>query len=154
MPRLGKGGKCVFGWSLVSENGQIPIPPEAFYEHKLAGCEKVIITSGSKRSGGLGLTTVEKLKNSEIGSILNDLPGLASCSIPEGEPVSKGSRTYCWIKLDPNDRFSVPRDTLRACGIEPGQKALVTKGSGLALGFLARGPIVEEAKKHPELETF
>jgi hypothetical protein len=154
MPQLVKGAKHVFGWSKVSKDGRIRIPPEAFAEYKLAGSEMVILMSGSKRSGGFGLTTVDKLRNSDIGRILEEFPQLASYSIPEGEPLSKGSRTYCWIRLSSEGRFTVPPDTLRVYGIEPGQKVLVARGSGLALGFPSRGPIIEEAKKHPELEVF
>jgi len=38
--------------------------------------------------------------------------------------------------------------------VEPGGRLLAVRGSGRALGFLARGPIYEEALAHPELETF
>jgi hypothetical protein len=30
----------------------------------------------------------------------------------------------------------------------------VVRGSGLALGFVQRGPIYEEASRHPEIEVF
>jgi hypothetical protein len=43
---------------------------------------------------------------------------------------------------------------LKLYGIEPGDDLLVIRGSGLALGFAVRGPIVEEARNHPELERF
>jgi len=38
-------------------------------------------------------------------------------------------------------------------GIEakPGDRLLAVRGSRLALGFVARGPIYKEATKHPEL---
>lgn len=129
MPQLVKGGKHVFGWSQVSEDGGIRIPPEAFGEYKLTGCDKAICMSGSKRSGGFGLTTVEKLRNSEIGRIIDGLPDLAFYSIPEGEPVRKGSRIYCWINLSPEGYFTVPQDTLKLYGVEPGQRLLVARGS-------------------------
>jgi hypothetical protein len=38
--------------------------------------------------------------------------------------------------------------------VQPGERMLAARGSGYALLFLARGPIYEEALKHPELETF
>jgi hypothetical protein len=34
---------------------------------------------------------------------------------------------------------------------EPGDRLLAVRGSRLALGFVAQGPIYEEALKHPEL---
>lgn len=39
-------------------------------------------------------------------------------------------------------------------GMQPGERLLAVRGSGLALGFLLRGPIVEEAQMHAEIEVF
>jgi hypothetical protein len=33
MPQLVKGGKYVFGWSIVRENNMVKIPAEAFREY-------------------------------------------------------------------------------------------------------------------------
>jgi hypothetical protein len=41
-----------------------------------------------------------------------------------------------------------------AVGMQPGGRLLAVRGSGRALGFVAQGPIYEEALKHPELEIF
>jgi hypothetical protein len=37
---------------------------------------------------------------------------------------------------------------------QAGDRLLAVRGSGYALGFLAQGPIYEEALQHPELEVF
>jgi hypothetical protein len=37
---------------------------------------------------------------------------------------------------------------------QPGERLLIVRGSGWALGFLQRGPIYEEALRHPEIEVF
>ena len=39
-------------------------------------------------------------------------------------------------------------------GVKPGDRLLAVRGSRYGLGFVARGPIYEEAVKHPELEVF
>jgi hypothetical protein len=41
-----------------------------------------------------------------------------------------------------------------AIEIAPGERLLVGRGSGRALGFLQKGRIVEEAQNHPEIELF
>ena len=41
-----------------------------------------------------------------------------------------------------------------AVGVGRGERLLVVRGSGRALGFIVRGPIYEEALKHPELMSF
>jgi len=38
--------------------------------------------------------------------------------------------------------------------INPGGQLLVIRGSNLALGFLLRGPIVDEARLHSGLEVY
>jgi hypothetical protein len=63
MPQLAKGGKYVFGWSKVGDQGEIVIPLEALEEYNLTTDKNVILMSGSKTSGGFGLTMAESLKN-------------------------------------------------------------------------------------------
>jgi hypothetical protein len=41
-----------------------------------------------------------------------------------------------------------------AVGVQSGDRLLAVRGSGRALGFVAHGPIYEEAFKHPELACF
>jgi len=97
MPQLTKGGKWVFGWGIVGQEGEIRIPPEAYSECGFQPGEPVIFILGSQRSGGFGVKTL---------------------------------------------------------AIQPGERLLVVRGSGLALGFLQQGPIYEEAQHHPQIEVF
>jgi len=154
MPQLAKGGKHVFGWSNIGKNGRILIPPEAFDEYGFRGVDKLILMSASKRSGGFVMTTVKKLASSQIDSLVTNNPELSLYNILEGEVIKSGQRMLCWVNLNHDGSFVVPINTLQLYGAEPKGKLLVVRGSGLALGFLVRGPIIEEAKKHPELEVF
>jgi hypothetical protein len=52
--------------------------------------------------------------------------------------------------VDKDEQVVLPSRT----GIQSGERLLVVRGSGLALGFLQRGPIYEEASRHPEIEVF
>ena len=154
MPSLVKGGKYVFGWSRVGEEGNIAIPPEAIEEYGLKDAAKVILMSGSKESGGFGLTTMKLLRNTSIGAVLEEDMRLSRFEATEGEAVGIGSRTYCWVSMQDNGVFSVPLKTLIDYGIEPRDKLLVVRGSGRALGFIVRGLIVDEAERHEEIEIF
>lgn len=49
-----------------------------------------------------------------------------------------------------NGRVTVPPEV----GVEPGDRLLAVRGSRYGLGLVARGPIYEEALKHPKLEVF
>ena len=54
MPQLVKGGKYIFGWAKIGNNGEIRIPPEAYHEYDLKKDKNSILFSGSKTSGGFG----------------------------------------------------------------------------------------------------
>jgi bifunctional DNA-binding transcriptional regulator/antitoxin component of YhaV-PrlF toxin-antitoxin module len=79
-----KGGKHVYGWSEVGSEGKVVVPDEALAEYNLKPPSKVILLSGSRRSGGFALTTVSLLKNSRLSRILDESPQLADFQLPEG----------------------------------------------------------------------
>jgi hypothetical protein len=153
MPQLVKGGKNTFGWSQVGKEGRISIPPDAFAEYQFIEGENAIVMSGSKKSGGFGLTNVKLLKQSPLSSILHAHPELAECKITAGSPIHFNSKIYCWIPIR-NKSIIIPLNTLLMYGIKREDFLLTVRGSNLALGFIVKGPIIEEAKKHPELKIF
>ena len=127
MPQLAKGGKCVFGWVVVGHSHEIRVPPEAWLEYGLQIQDDVLFTNGSRRSGGFGVGRREMLA---------------------GSPTL--SRTWAEGTITKQGMISLPQSV----DVPPGERLLVARGSGLALGFLQRGPIYDEAVKHPELEVF
>jgi hypothetical protein len=129
MPQLAKGGKWVFGWVIVSPQREIRIPPEAYAEYGYQAGEEVIFLAGSRRSGGFSIGRTQKLATSKI-------------------PLER--RALCRAKMGEAGRIKLPPET----GVQPGDRLLAGRGSGLALGFLRQGPIFQEALKHPELEVF
>ena len=127
MPQLSKGGKWVFGWAIVGPDKDILIPRAAFQEYGFHQDDPVVFTLGSQRSGGFGLGHRDKVASSIIRSRI----------IGEGH-IGKEMH----ILLPPT------------VDLNPGEQLLVVRGSNLALGFLLRGPIVDEARLHPELEVY
>lgn len=127
MPQLAKGGKWVFGWVVVGPDKDMRIPPEAYTEYGFQPGETVFFMKGSRRSGGFGLGK---------STVLSAAPILPR-KLAQGTVSVAGT-----VSLPPEVE------------IQPGERLLVVRGSGLALGFLQRGPIYEEALKHPELEIF
>ena len=87
------------------------------------------LPAGSRRSGGFSAGRLEKLVSGRFP--------LQSCIIDRSE-IGEGGL----IEIPPAVEF------------QPGDRLLVVRGSGLALGFIAKGPIYQEALKHPEIETF
>ncbi len=153
MPRLVKGGKHTFGWSRVADTGGIRIPPEAVKEYRMKDSEKLIVLPGSQTSGGFGLGSEESVGKSALRIVLGEYPELGQFRLPDGEAIEYKGKQYCWITLG-NGAVTVPPETLQKYGVNIGDKLLVIRGSGLAIGFAVRGPIVEEAKKHRELQVF
>jgi hypothetical protein len=129
MPQLVKGGKWVFGWVIVGPQGELTIPPEAWHEYGFRIGDEVTFLPGSRRSGGFGLSTPR---------LLAQMTGpLQSCGLARDHIGEEG-------------QLVVPP----AVGMRSGDRLLAVRGSGRALGFVAQGPIYDEALKHPELEIF
>lgn len=153
MPQLVKGGKYAYAWSKVSQKGKVTIPNEALVEYNLLKGKNLILMPGNKRSGGFGLTSEDLLKDSPLHVVLDENPQLAKFQTPEGEAVEIKGKTYCWVKLNKDGSIVVPTETLKNYGVNPGDSLLSVRGSRLAIGFPVKGPIIEEAKRHSNLET-
>lgn len=85
MPQLNKGGKFVFGLSIIYPDLTIHIPPKTLLEYDATRDGKVIIFTGSKITGGFCVTTYSLLSNSKLKHILEDCPALRDCVLSEGE---------------------------------------------------------------------
>jgi hypothetical protein len=131
MPRLVKGGKWVFGWVVVGPEGEMPIPPEAWREYGFRVRDEAVFLPGSHRSGGFGVST------SQLMALLPELM--------TAEERVLGRSRFC-----DGGRLTAPLEV----GLRPGDRLLAVRGSGRALGFVARGPIFEEALGHPEVPVF
>jgi hypothetical protein len=154
MPRLVKGGKYVYGWSKVGENGKIVVPNEALVEYNIQLPCKVILLSGSSRSGGFVMTTVALLKNSALFRLLDDNLKLAGFLLAEGEIIQVSGKPCCWVKLNVDNCIVVPLESLKKYGVNSRDLLLSVRGSRLGLGFCVKGPLIDEAKRHSSLILF
>jgi hypothetical protein len=132
---LVKGGKWVFGWVVVGPQGALVIPPAAWDEYGFQVGDEVTFIAGSRRSGGFGLSHPRLLDEA---------------AMPTAIPLAS-TRALARGRIDEAGRVVVPA----AVGVRPGARQLAGRGRGLALGFVARGPIYEEALRYPgTLEQF
>ncbi len=154
MPQLVKGGKYVFGWSLASERGEIVIPPEAKEEYGLEPGTDVVLMSGSRTSGGFSVIAFSSLAKSPLSVVLESLPEIQRKEIAKGEKRILNEKVFCWTQVLSKGVIEVPLDTLSAYDVYPRNRVLAIRGSGLGVGLVTRGPVVELAKKHPELKIF
>jgi bifunctional DNA-binding transcriptional regulator/antitoxin component of YhaV-PrlF toxin-antitoxin module len=148
MPQIVKGGKYVFGWSRVGETGRIIIPEEAAQGYGLE--DRGVLLPGSSRSRGFAVTTQSLAGNSPIKHMVDTVLNM---SVPEGEVLEIDGKSCCWVTIQ-NGRFTLPVATLERYSINPGDCLLSVRGSGIALGFIVQGPIVEEARSHPEIQMY
>ena len=154
MPQMSKGGKYVFGWSRIREDGGVVIPGEAVREYHLRKGQRVMLISGSKTTGGLVVARISMIKDSEISEVLENNPDLAHFRIKEGETIRYKSRLYGWAKLHDHGLIVLPQYTLTMFDIKPGDCLLSIRGSNLAFVLGVKGPIVEKAREQPEIEVF
>lgn len=154
MPQLSKGGKYVFGWSKISENGDVIIPAEAIEEYHLAPREKIILISGSKASGGFVVSPKPLLEQSKIANVLTENPALAEFQLEEGKTIKFKGRLYCWVGFGDNGSLTLPAHTRQAFALKPGDFLLSIRGSDIAFVMGVKGPIIELAKTHPEIVVF
>ncbi|MBU7024562.1 MAG: hypothetical protein HXS40_10395 [Theionarchaea archaeon] len=148
MPQIVKGGKYVFGWSRVGKTGRISIPEDAAREYELE--DRGVLLPGSSRSKGFAVTTQSLAGNSPIKRMVDTVLNM---SVPEGEVLEIDGKPCCWITIQ-NREFTLPIETLERYSINPGDCLLSVRGSGIALGFIVQGPIVEEARSHPEIQVY
>jgi hypothetical protein len=154
MPRLVKGGKFVYGLSRIGPEGNIVIPPQAMKEYGYAAGDNIIVMSGSRTSGGFGLTQKRLLEKSGLKALAQELPDLMNFRIPQAETIENQGRRFCWTVIKDSGCVNLPGSTLADYGLKPGDTLAVGRGSYLSIAFIAQGPILEEALKHPELELF
>jgi hypothetical protein len=131
MPRLVKGAKWTYGWVVVGPNGEITIPAQAWQEFGFRARDAAIFTPGSVKSGGFAISTLALVAEAE-------------------ERMGKGGLCELGRSQFGEGRVKMPAEV----SVSPGDRLLTVRGSRYGLGFVARGPIYDEAMKHPELEVF
>ena len=105
------------------------MPPEAHQEYGFRAGEPVVFLRGSRRSGGFSIGRFEKIEQSKVPLHL---------------------RAFGLGKIGMDSQIVIPLEA----SIQPGDRLLAVRGSGMALNLLTRGPIYALALKHVEIEIF
>ena len=155
MPQITKGGKYIFGWSVIKDDLSIQFPVKAIKEYSITSEGKVFIISGSKQTGGFVVSKKELLYHSKIGNILTDTPFLCDYKTEEGEFVKYKGRLYSWISIFDNGKIQLNQSMLETLDLEVGQKLLSIRSSDIAFCMGAKGQLVERAENYQcEIEIF
>ena len=76
MPQMNKGGKFIFGKSIIQPDGAVQIPAQAIQEYQITTEGRVYLFTGSKVTGGFCVTRKGLLEPSKLGHILTENPDL------------------------------------------------------------------------------
>lgn len=152
MPQLAKGGKFVFGRSIVSDDLTVRVPDMTVGEYGLGG--RVILMSGSRTSGGFRVSSAQLLKGTVYGGFLRDIPALLDYTLEEGACVKHKNSQYCWVRLDAGNRIVLTKEAAEAYGVKAGDGLIVIRGSNIASVFASKGPLVELAEGRPDIPEY
>ena len=155
MPQMNKGGKFVFGLSLIQGGGTVQLPAQAIAEYGIAAEGRVYLFTGSKVTGGFCVTHKGLLAPSMLGHILTENPALQEYHTPEGEFVRYKGRFYCWLRISAGGALHFRPDALAFLGLAPGMRLLSIRSSDIAFTMGAKGPLLEKAANYPgEIPVF
>lgn len=148
MPQMNKGGKFIFGKSLIREDGTVQIPEQAVKEYHITTDKRVYLFTGSKITGGFCVTRKGLLYPSKLGHILTETPALMNYTSHFGEFIKFKGRFYCWADISPDGKISLSKCMMNFLNISPGMELLSIRSSDIAFTMGAKGPLLEKAQNY------
>ncbi|MCI8356171.1 MAG: hypothetical protein HFI47_14115 [Lachnospiraceae bacterium] len=148
MPQMNKGGKFIFGKSLIRDELTIHLPTQALTEYNATSEKKVYLFTGSKVTGGFCVTRKGLLEPSKLGHILTDNPALLNYQTAEGEFIPYKGRSYCWVKISENGVIQLSQQIMDFLNLKVGMELLSIRSSDIAFTMGAAGPLLERAENY------
>lgn len=148
MPQMNKGGKFIFGKSLIRDDLTIHLPTQALTEYNATAEGKIYLFTGSKVTGGFCVTRKGLLEPSKLGHILTDNPTLQNYQTAEGEFIKYKGRSYCWVNIAENGIIQFNQQTLDFLNLKIGMELLSIRSSDIAFTMGAIGPLLERADNY------
>lgn len=146
MPQMNKGGKFIFGKSLIRDDLTIHLPPQAVTEYHAAIEKRVYLFTGSKITGGFCVTRKGLLEPSKLGHILADNSALRDYQSAEGEFIRYKGRAYCWVGISEKGVIQLDQGMMKYLELDVGMELLAIRSSDIAFTMGARGPLLEKAE--------
>lgn len=148
MPQMNKGGKFVFGRSVVNENGAVQIPTQAVEEYDIASEGKIYLLTGSKSTGGFCITRKGLLLPSKLGHILTENHALLNYTAECGQFIQYKGRAYCWINISTTGQIFLTREMMNFLNIKSDMKLLSIRSSNIAFTMGAKGSLLAKADSY------
>lgn len=146
MPQMNKGGKFIFGESVIRQDGLVQFPPQAADEYHIASEGKVYLFTGSKITGGFCVTRQGLLLPSMLGHILTETPELLRYEVPAGTFLPYKGRAYCWTPISETGQIRLTGEMMALLHLAPEMQLLSIRSSNIAFTMGAKGPLLEKAK--------
>ena len=147
MPQMNKGGKFIFGESVIRPDGRVRLPPQAVDEYLIASERKVYLFTGSKITGGFCVTRQGLLLPSKLGHILTETPKLLNYEVSAGTFVPYKGRAYCWTAISASGEITLTAEMMAFLHLKSGMRLLSIRSSDIAFTMGAKGPLCEKAKR-------
>lgn len=148
MPQMQKGGKFIFGRSVIKEDGALCLPPQAVSEYQMAAEGKVYLFTGSKSTGGFCVTRKGLLAPSKIGRILWENPELLEYTLDRGAFIPYKGRFYCWMDISADGEIRLSKEMMGFLKLSPGEALLSIRSSDIAFTMGAKGPLLDRARDY------
>ena len=148
MPQMNKGGKYIFGKSVIRNDGSLTFPPQAVCEYQIQSEQKVFLFTGSKSTGGFCVTRKGLFLPSKLGFILKENPALSDYMLVEGEFIPYKGRAYCWLSVTANGKIHLTDKMLSFLGLSEGMALLSIRSSDIAFTMGAKGPLLTKAEQY------
>ena len=155
MPQMNKGGKFIFGESVIRPSGLVQLPPQAVDEYRIASEGAVYLFTGSKITGGFCVTRQGLLLPSKLGHILTETPPLLHYEVPAGTFVPYKGRSYCWTAISETGEITLTEEMMEFLHLKPEMHLLSIRSSDIAFTMGAKGPLLEKAAQfHGDIPLF
>ena len=145
MPQMNKGGKFIFGESVIRFDGSVRLPPQAVEEYGIASEGKVYLFTGSKITGGFCVTRKGLLLPSKLGHILTETQSLLHYESPVGAFLPYKGRSYCWTTISEIGEIILTKEMMEFLNLKPKMWLLSIRSSDIAFTMGAKGPLLEKA---------
>ena len=148
MPQISKGGKFIFGWSVIREDYSIQIPSQAIQEYDICSERKVYLMSGSKTTGGFNLSKRTLLEKSIFENVFKEYPDFQSYKTEEGTIFHYKARAYSWLNITERGKIYLNEEILHDLSLKINDKLLVIRSSDIAFTLGLKGTVIEAANNY------
>ena len=148
MPQMNKGGKFIFGKSVIQPDGAVQIPAQAIQEYQITTEGRVYLFTGSKVTGGVCVTRKGLVEPSKLGHILTENPDLLHYTAAPGVFLRYKGRSYCWTTITNDGKIALSKNMMDFLELAPGNALLSIRSSDIAFTMGVKGPLLEKAQNY------